>query len=89
MVLFVVGAFAPRTAPIWAAPATGIIIAVASELFRFIHTPSLDAFRLTLASALLLGRLFNPWNVLAYGVGIGVALPISIIVRRSTHQPQG
>src|SRR5437868_9394139 len=32
------------------------VIAVGVELFRLVHTPWLDAFRLTLAGALLLGR---------------------------------
>jgi hypothetical protein len=45
-------------------------IAVCVELFRLIHYPWLDDFRMTLAGALLLGRIFSPWNMLAYGVGI-------------------
>jgi hypothetical protein len=45
-------------------------IAVGVELFRLVHAPWLDDFRLTMAGALLLGRIFSPWNVLAYGVGI-------------------
>jgi hypothetical protein len=45
-------------------------IAVGVELFRLVHAPWLDAFRLTLPGALLLGRIFSPWNMLAYGVGI-------------------
>ena len=49
-------------------------IAVCVELFRLVHAPWLDAFRLTLAGALLLGRIFSPWNVLAYGVGIALAM---------------
>ena len=49
-------------------------IAVGVELFRLIHTPWLDAFRLTLPGALLLGRIFSPWNMLAYGVGIVLAM---------------
>jgi len=49
-------------------------IAVCVELFRLVHTPWLDAFRLTMAGALLLGRVFSPWDMLAYGVGIGLAM---------------
>jgi hypothetical protein len=45
-------------------------IAVGVELFRLVHEPWLDAFRLTMAGALLLGRVFSLWNMLAYGVGI-------------------
>jgi hypothetical protein len=49
-------------------------IALAVELFRLVHAPWLDAFRLTLPGALLLGRIFSPWNMLAYSVGIALAV---------------
>ena len=45
-------------------------IAVSVELFRLVRASWLDAFRLTLPGALLLGRVFSPWDMLAYGVGI-------------------
>ncbi|NLR95825.1 DUF2809 domain-containing protein [Rhizobium sp. P38BS-XIX] len=51
-----------------------LILAVGVELFRLWHTPALDAFRLTNAGALLLGRVFSPWNILAYAAGIAAAL---------------
>ena len=47
-----------------------ILLAVCVELFRLVHTPWLDDFRLTTWGALLLGRVYSPWNILAYGVGI-------------------
>lgn len=50
-----------------------LVIAVAVEFFRLVHTPWLDAFRLTLAGQLLLGRVFSLWNLLAYAVGIAAA----------------
>jgi hypothetical protein len=46
------------------------MIAVGVELFRLVHTPWLDSFRLTLAGALLLGRIFSSWDMVAYGAGI-------------------
>jgi hypothetical protein len=49
-------------------------IAVGVELFRLVHAPWLDAFRLTIAGALLLGRVFSPWNMLAYAIGIVLAM---------------
>lgn len=49
-------------------------IAVGVELFRLVHFPWLDAFRLTLPGALLLGRIFSSWNMLAYGVGIAIGV---------------
>jgi hypothetical protein len=56
-------------------------IAIAVELFRLVHLPWLDAFRLTLPGALLLGRIFSVWNILAYGVGIviGALLERSVV----------
>ncbi len=48
-------------------------IAILSELFRLYHTPGLDAFRATLFGALLLGRTFLIWNIVAYLVAIATA----------------
>ncbi len=47
--------------------------AVLVELSRLLHPPGLDAFRLTAAGALLLGRVFSPWNVVCYALGIAAA----------------
>jgi hypothetical protein len=51
-------------------------IAVGVELFRLVHTPWLDAFRLTIPGALLLGRIFSASNMLAYGVGIVLGISL-------------
>ncbi|WP_062116236.1 DUF2809 domain-containing protein [Aureimonas sp. AU40] len=72
MVYFLVAALACRRSPRSVATlAFGLAVCV--ELFRLYHTPWLDAFRLTTAGALLLGRVFSLWNVLAYALGIAVA----------------
>jgi hypothetical protein len=75
MLLFLLAALLPRLSR----PRLVLIafvVAVLVELTRLVHTPWLDAFRLTLAGALLLGRIFSLWNILAYAVGIvlGVAI---------------
>jgi hypothetical protein len=50
-------------------------IALVVEFSRLYHQPEIDAFRLTLAGKLLLGRIFSAWNLVAYAAGIaGVAL---------------
>ncbi len=59
-----------------------VTIAVLVELFRLWHTPALDAFRLTAAGAMLLGRVFSPWNILAYVVGIVAALAMDRALSR-------
>jgi hypothetical protein len=47
-----------------------LAIAVLVALFRLYHTPWLDAFRVTTAGALLIGRVFSVWNIVAYACGI-------------------
>jgi len=73
MVFFLVA----LTAPDRSRPSIAVIsaaIAVSAELFRLVHAPWLDAFRLTLPGALLLGRIFSIWNMLAYGAGIALGV---------------
>ena len=53
-----------------------LMVAIAVESFRLWHTPALDAFRLTTAGALLLGRVFSLWNIAAYAIGIAAALAL-------------
>lgn len=45
-------------------------LALAVEAFRLVHTPGLDAFRLTLTGKLLIGRVFSLLNLVAYAGGI-------------------
>ena len=47
-----------------------LLIATATKVSRLYHTPGLDAFRSGLAGALLLGKHFSLWNIVAYAVGI-------------------
>jgi hypothetical protein len=73
MVFFLVALVLPSLSRIQIAT-IATVIAVAVELLRLVHTPWLDAFRFTLAGALLLGRIFSPWDILAYGIGILLAI---------------
>ena len=59
--------------------------AVVVETSRLVHVPWLDAFRVTTAGALLLGRIFSPWNLVAYAAGIvfGVWIDRLAVLRRS------
>jgi hypothetical protein len=77
MVFFLTGILASLAGlrlPPWRIALIAAAIAIAVELFRLVHAPWLDAFRLTLAGALLLGRIFSLWNMLAYGAGIFLGL---------------
>jgi hypothetical protein len=80
MVFFLVAITPPRFSRL---PIAGIsaVIAVGVELFRLVHTPWLDDFRLTLAGALLLGRIFSAWDILAYGAGILLAVGLDRLAR--------
>jgi hypothetical protein len=75
MVFLLVGIGRPHL-PRWSIAAVSAAIAIGVELFRLVHAPWLDAFRLTLAGALLLGRIFSLWDIVAYGVGIGLGILI-------------
>ena len=59
--------------PILLAAFSAAVIAALTEFSRLYHTPWLDEFRLTLAGALILGRIFAWGNILAYLLGIGLA----------------
>jgi hypothetical protein len=65
--------------------AISAVIAVCVELFRLVHSPWLDDFRMTLAGALLLGRIFSLWNILAYGVGIGLGMLLDRFLTRGAE----
>jgi hypothetical protein len=53
--------------------ALAVLVTVAVEMLRLYHVAWLDDFRMTAVGALLLGRVFSPWNISAYLVGIGAA----------------
>ncbi|TYO62367.1 DUF2809 domain-containing protein [Bradyrhizobium hipponense] len=69
MVFLLLGVLLPRLSRAQIA-AIAVVIAAMLEFSRLVHTPWLDAFRLTTAGALLLGRIFSLWNLLAYAIGI-------------------
>lgn len=75
MVYFLLASLRVTTKPGKIAVAAALI-AIFVEFFRLVHAPWLDAFRLTTAGALLLGRVFSLWNILAYAAGIGAALAL-------------
>ena len=73
MVFFLVGMLASPSSR-RAGALVALLIAIAVELFRLWHTPVLDVFRLTPTGALLLGRVFSPWNIIAYDAGIALGV---------------
>ncbi|BAC47685.1 bll2420 [Bradyrhizobium diazoefficiens USDA 110] len=81
MVFVLVGVLLPRLSRMQLA-AIAAAIAVVVEFSRLVHTPWLDAFRLTTAGALLLGRMFSLWNLVAYAAGIAFGVWIDRLVER-------
>jgi hypothetical protein len=81
MVFFLVAISAPRLSR-WTVALISAVIAVCVELFRLAHAPWLDEFRLTLTGALLLGRIFSTWDILAYGIGIVLAAGLDRLATR-------
>ncbi|UWU81459.1 DUF2809 domain-containing protein [Bradyrhizobium huanghuaihaiense] len=83
MVFLLVGVLLPRLTRTQLA-AIAVLIAIVVEFSRLVHVPWLDAFRLTTAGALLLGRIFSLWNLVAYAIGIvfGVGLDRLADMRR-------
>jgi len=79
MVFLLVGVLLPGMS--WSRlAAIAVAIAIAVEFSRLVHAPWLDAFRLTTAGALLLGRIFSLWNLVAYGVGIAFGVWVDGLV---------
>ncbi|WP_440642946.1 DUF2809 domain-containing protein [Bradyrhizobium sp. PUT101] len=85
MVFLLVGVALPRLTRTQIA-AIAVVIAGVVEFSRLVHTPWLDAFRLTTAGALLLGRIFSPWNLAAYAVGIAFGVWIDRLVQRRREE---
>lgn len=85
MVLFLVATLRPRLSRSRLA-LIAMAIAVVVELIRLVHTPWLDDFRLTLAGALLLGRIFSLWNLVAYAAGIVVGLMIGRVMLAASKE---
>ncbi len=62
-------------------------IAAALEFSRLWHTPTMDAFRITLTGRILLGRYFSLKNIAAYWLAIGLtALLDEWVMRRGIER---
>jgi hypothetical protein len=57
-------------------------VAALVELSRLYHSPALDAFRLTRAGILLLGRVFSGWHFAIYWATIAIVATADWRVRR-------
>jgi hypothetical protein len=83
MVYWLVAAALPRSRPITIA-STACLLAAAVELSRLIHTPVSDAFRITLAGRLLLGRYFAWLDIAVYWLAIAATSTFDARISRHT-----
>jgi hypothetical protein len=67
----VIGLLLPRRRPGGLAVAAALVAAVI-ELSRLVHTPAFDALRMTFTGRFLLGRFFDPLDLLACWLAIAV-----------------
>jgi hypothetical protein len=81
MIYWLAALITPRAQPLRLALISAAI-ATAVELFKLVHTPALDAFRLTFAGKVILGRYFYFSDFLAYYLAIVAAAFIDTRLRR-------
>jgi len=81
MIYWIVSSTRPHWPIARVALAAGLI-ASAVEVFKLYHSPWLDAFRLTLPGALLLGRVFSIGDLIAYAFAIIAGAFADLAMRR-------
>jgi hypothetical protein len=57
-------------------------LATSVELFKLFRSPWLDAFRLTFAGGLLLGRVFSVWDIAAYWLAAAIGAVLNLWIWR-------
>lgn len=82
MVYWLLAALMPYVRVLIVALAAGVVAGLVESL-RLYHSPGLDAFRLTLAGVLLLGRVFSRWHLAVYWATIAV---VSLLDRGLVRQ---
>jgi hypothetical protein len=82
MIYWIAALLAPQTRPLKLAVICGVI-ATAVEFFKLVHTPALDAFRLTFWGKVLIGQFFYWSGILAYWIAIAAAGLADSALRRN------
>jgi Protein of unknown function (DUF2809) len=86
MMTWWIGAAWPQVALAWrAALALGVCWLV--EWSQLLHTPALDAVRATLPGRLVLGSGFDARDLLAYALGVAVAVLAEVVLLRRGPAP--
>jgi hypothetical protein len=84
MVAWWVGAFLPGK-PMMARGAIALAIAWTVELTQLYHAPWIDALRSSSVVHLVLGSDFDARDLVAYAVGVALAVLLDFAVRRRRH----
>lgn len=84
-VYWLIAALLPKQKPATLALIASIV-ALIVEFSRLVPEPHIDAFRLTLAGKLLLGRYFAVANIVAYLIGISIATLADSTLLQRRHQ---
>jgi hypothetical protein len=82
MIFWILSALAPRWPLVRVALVAGTV-ATAVEIFKLYRSPGMDAFRLTVAGKLLLGRIFSGCDIAAYWVAVGAGVALEAGIRRA------
>jgi len=82
MIFWIFSALAPQWPLARVALLSGTV-ATAVEVFKLYRSPGMDAFRLTLAGKLMLGRFFSGWDIAAYWVAIAGGMALEVGIRRA------
>ncbi len=80
MIYWVCSTLFPSRHPAWSVVISGIV-ATFVEFLKLYNPPLLDAFRHTLPGIVLLGRIFNPWDIVVYWMAIVLAAGCDVKVR--------
>lgn len=80
MIFWLTGVVAPRGAP-WYRGIIAVVACFAVELSQLYHAPGIDALRSTTLGHLVLGNGFDAIDLVAYTIGVIVAVILERVVR--------
>jgi hypothetical protein len=83
MIYWVCSTLLPSWPLLWSAMISGIL-GTAIEFLKLYNPPWLDAFRSSLPGILLLGRIFNPWDIVVYWIAIALGVGLDFELRRNS-----
>jgi hypothetical protein len=83
MIYWVCSTLLPSWRLLWSAMISGIL-GTAIEFLKLYNPPWLDAFRSSLPGILLLGRIFNPWDIVVYWIAIALGVGLDFELRRNS-----